>query len=170
MIHRHLGIEPDVAVEGLPAAAIVDLLQASDLDDWRPIVDAIARNPYGEFSARVLRLVDAYPMYGTSSLFRAWVDRRRARAEGSESSTAPTSLTAFRRKLGLTQVELAGRIGMSQSDLSKLERRADVRVSTLRELAGAVGGRLRILLEVGGESAEIVLVGEDARASRFLVP
>ncbi len=51
--------------------------------------------------------------------------------------------------------ELSGRIGMSQSDLSKLERRRDVRVSTLRELADAVGGRLRILLEVGGEQAEL---------------
>jgi len=157
VIHRHLEIGPDVAVENLPAAALADLLSRGDLDDWRPIVVAIALDPNGEFAAKVQRLVDAYPVYGTSPLFRAWIDRRRARLEGSDSIATPMNLAALRRKLGLTQVELAGRIGMTQSDLSKLERRKDVRVSTLRELAGAVGGRLRILLEVGGEQTEIVV-------------
>ena len=151
MIHRHLEIEPDVAVEDLPAAAIVDLLQAGDLDDWRPIVDAIARNPYGEFSARVLRLVDAYPMYGTSSLFRAWVDRRRARAEGSESSTAPTSLTAFRRKLGLTQVGYSG-----------MERgRTLIGVDVLLDVCRILGRPVTYFL--GGVALEIDDVSQETR-------
>jgi len=154
MIHRHLEIGPDVTVENLPLAALTDLLSRGDLHDWRPIVDAIAIDPHGEFAAKVLRLVDAYPIYGTSPLFRAWIDRRRARLEGSDTTAAPMSLATLRRKLGLTQVELAERIGMTQSDLSKLERRKDVRISTLSELAGAVGGRLRIILELGGERTE----------------
>ncbi|MGB6001942.1 MAG: helix-turn-helix transcriptional regulator, partial [Thermoanaerobaculia bacterium] len=62
---------------------------------------------------------------------------------------------ALRRELGLTQVELAGRLGMSQSDLSKLERRRDVRVSTLNAYTGGLGGRLRILFEIGGKLVEI---------------
>lgn len=154
MKHRHLDIDPRAPVEELPAAALVDILARGDLEDWRGIAMAVSEDPCGEFAATVGRLVDAYPMYGTSSLFRAWIDRRRARG------AAPVGLAAFRRKLGLTQVELAGRIGMSQSDLSKLERRRDVRVSTLRELAGAVGGRLEILLEVDGERTRIAVPAE----------
>ena len=71
----------------------------------------------------------------------------------------PTDLATLRRKKGLTQAELAKRIGMSQSDLSKFERRGDVRLSTLRAYVAALGGDLVleccdsdrcVPLEVGG--------------------
>ena len=101
-----------------------------------------------------MRLVDAFPMYGTSPLWRSWIDRCRARAEGSR-DRPPVGLAELRKNMGLTQVELAGRFGMSQSDLSKLERRRDVRLSTLRSYAKALGGRLRILFVARGEQAEI---------------
>ena len=68
-------------------------------------------------------------------------------------------LPALRRERGLTQVELADRLEMSQSDLSKLERRRDVRPSTLRAYAEALGGSLRILFLSGGEPTEIQLSG-----------
>jgi len=66
-------------------------------------------------------------------------------------------LAALRRGLGLTQVELAGRVGMSQSDLSKLERRRDVHLSTLRAYAAALGGRARFVFELDGKQVEIRL-------------
>ena len=155
MKHRHLDVEPGTPVRDLPSTAIVDLLSRGDLEDWRSIVQAIAAEPDGAFAATVFHLVDAYPMYGTSPLFRAWIDRRRARTETDD--PAPIGLADFRRKLGFTQVELAARIGMTQSDLSKLERRRDVRVSTLCDLADAVGGRLRIVLEVGRDRIGIAI-------------
>jgi hypothetical protein len=46
-------------------------------------------------------------------------------------------------------------MGMSQSDLSKLERRRDVRLSSLRALAGALGFRLRILFTSDEREVEI---------------
>lgn len=82
MKHRHLEVQPGTPAERLPAAAVVDLLERGDLGDWRPIAAAIAKEPYGDFAERVLRLVDAYPMYGTSALWRAWIARRRELAEG----------------------------------------------------------------------------------------
>ena len=66
--------------------------------------------------------------------------------------------------MGLTQVELAKRIGMSQSDLSKLERRQDVRLSTLRAYAGGLGGCLRIVFHKGHEQTEIRTRGLPADA------
>ena len=160
MRHRHLEIPPGTPAEELPSAAIADLLERGDLADWKQIAGAIARDPNGELAERVMRLVDAYPMYGTSALWRAWIDRARARSEGALRPPLPEELSALRRRLGLTQAELAGRIGMSQSDLSKLERRRDVRLSTLKALAMALGGRLRILFDRDGKQTEVCLPNE----------
>lgn len=158
MNHRHLQVHPETPIHQQPSAAIVDVLARGDLDEWRPIADAIRGDPMGPFADRVLRLVDAYPMYGTSPLWRTWIDRCRARTED-RFPLRVTDLSALRRKLGLTQVELAGRLGMTQSDLSKLERRPDVRLSSLRGYAEALGGRLRVLFLLAGEPTEIRLSG-----------
>ena len=147
MIHRHLQVPDGTPVEELPLAAISDLLQRGDLDDWRPIAAAIRRRPNGELAENVFRLVDAFPSYGTSPLWRAWIDRCRARSEAAGEPRRIVDLSALRRELGLTQTELADRIGMSQSDLSKLERRKDVRLSTLRTYLEALGGKLRLVFE-----------------------
>jgi len=48
----------------------------------------------------------------------------------------------LRRTRGLTQQQVAGVLGMTQPEVSKLERRGDVRVSTLRAYVVALGGRL----------------------------
>jgi DNA-binding Xre family transcriptional regulator len=155
VIHRHLEVRPGTPAQDLPSAAIVDILERGDLGDWQPIATAIASDPNGELAARVMQLVDAHPMYGTSPLWRAWIDRCRARAEVGAKPGRAIGLAALRRELGLTQVEVAARIGMSQSDLSKLERRQDVRLSTLRSYLAALGGRLRLLFESDHQDGEL---------------
>lgn len=159
MIHRHLDIPPGTATEDLPSAAIVDLLERGDLDDWRPIATAIARNPFGAFAERVARLIDEYPIYGTSPLWRAFLTRRRARAEGFSKRPRPIGLAALRRRLGRTQVDVAARMGISQSDPSKFERRQDVRVATLRAYFAALGVELRMVGETDLRHFEIHLAG-----------
>lgn len=157
MIHRHLEYDPRTPVPRLPAAAIADILDRGDLSDWRPIAAEVGRDPYGPLAERVLQLVNAYPMYGTSPLWRFWIDRCRARDDGRQEwrrEKAKLSLAAIRKHAGLTQVELATRLGISQSDLSKLERRGDMRVSTLREYARAVGAEIHILLDFGEKTLE----------------
>ena len=162
VIHRHLEVPEGTPPEAQPLARIVDLLQRGDLDDWRPIARAIRRDPAGQLAERVLRLLAAYPTYGTSPLWRAWIDRCRSRLE-IDALPVIGGLAALRRRHGLTQVELAGRMGISQSDLSKLERRRDVRLSTLHAYAEALEGRISIVfqsnangtpLELGSETSE----------------
>ena len=157
MIHRHLEVPPETATEDLPSAAIVDLIERGDLDDWRPIARSLARDPFGDFAERVARLIDEYPVYGASPLWRAFIARARARTGFPPRPPRPTSLAALRRKQRLTQVDLADRMGMTQSDLSKFERRRDVRLSTLRAYLGALGAELTLLSEVDGERLEIRL-------------
>lgn len=79
MIHRHLDIPPGTPIDKMPLAAIHDLLDRGDLDDWLPLLRHIERDPEGELADAVLRLVDAFPMYGTSPLLRGWIERCRNR-------------------------------------------------------------------------------------------
>ena len=64
-------------------------------------------------------------------------------------------LAALRLRRGRTQVEAARRMGISQSDVSKLERRRDLRISTLRDYARAIGGRLRLLVVLPDDEVEL---------------
>ncbi len=165
MKHRHLDVESGTPAEDLPAAALVDLLERGDIGDWKPIAAAVVRDPGGAVADRVLRIVNAYPMYGTSALWRAWIARRRDMAEGSHAAdAAPATFRTLRRRRGLTQVELAARMEISQSDLSKLERRRDLRLSTLQSFAVALGARLRTLLRYpDGSEHEVRLEERDRR-------
>lgn len=144
LIHRHLDYPSDAAPEQWPVAAIVDLLDRGDLDDWKPLLAAIARDPFGPVAESVARLIDAFPMYGTSRLWRAYLERRRANPPDAFILTETRSLADLRRRLGITQTALAALLRISQSDLSKLERRSDWRLSTLRRYVAALGGKLRL--------------------------
>jgi DNA-binding XRE family transcriptional regulator len=146
MRFRHLDYAEGTPVEDLGPAAIDALLERGDLQDWTPLLRAVANAPWGRTAETVLRLCDAHPMYGTCNLWRAWIERRRSeKAEGER-------LAQARLRAGFTQAEMGQRMGISQSDVSKLERRSDARVSTLRAYARALGGRLRLSLELPGEA------------------
>jgi predicted transcriptional regulator len=68
----------------------------------------------------------------------------RARAE-----IRALSLRELRRELDLTQSELADVARMTQSELSRLESRADHRISTLRRYVAALGGEIEITAIIG---------------------
>lgn len=142
MLLRHLDYAPDTAVAELGTAAIDALLDRGDLESWTPLIRAVACDPWGPTADTVLRLCDAHPMYGTSALWRTWIERRRQRPEATG-----TTLAEARQRAGLTQTQVAERLGIAQPDVSKLERRADVQLSTLRAYARAIGGELHVGLQ-----------------------
>ena len=145
MKHRHLDYAPDTPVEALSSAVLHDLLDRGDLADWRPVLAAIDMDPEGDLAQRVMDLLDRFPMDGTSALLRAWIDRARAAARKAGIPGESLRLKDLRLRARLTQAQLAERMGMSQSDLSKLERRSDIRVSTLCTYVQALGGRLALV-------------------------
>lgn len=53
-------------------------------------------------------------------------------------------LAALRRSRGITQVELAERLGWTQASISRFERQSDRRVSTLATYIEGLGGVLSI--------------------------
>jgi hypothetical protein len=54
------------------------------------------------------------------------------------------TLSEVRRALGFTQAQLAEMLGLGQGDVSRLERRRNLYLSTLARFVEATGGRLRI--------------------------
>lgn len=58
-------------------------------------------------------------------------------------------LAEERRRLGLTQVELARRMHTSQAQITRLESGADTRLSTVERYAAAIGARVTWHLETG---------------------
>jgi transcriptional regulator with XRE-family HTH domain len=73
---------------------------------------------------------------------RAQVDARTA-----ELISAELSLRALRKAMGKTQVAVAKKLGMKQENVSRIEQRADVLLSTLNNYLQALGGRLRLVAE-----------------------
>jgi predicted transcriptional regulator len=69
----------------------------------------------------------------------------RARVEaGAQEMVRDMPLDELRAALDLTQVHLAELLRVKQSAISKLERRSDMFISTLRRIIEAMGGELEI--------------------------
>jgi predicted XRE-type DNA-binding protein len=60
-------------------------------------------------------------------------------------------LSELRRQQEMSQAELAEAMGIKQPNVSKLEGEDDMQISTLRRLVTALGGRLRISVEIPGK-------------------
>lgn len=69
-------------------------------------------------------------------------------------------LKHIRTRAGLTQAELAGRMGIGQTALSHLESREDMLLSTLRTYVAAVGGTLRVSSYAFGEDPLVANIDE----------
>jgi transcriptional regulator with XRE-family HTH domain len=54
-------------------------------------------------------------------------------------------LSEVRELTGKSQQEVAESLGMKQPSLSKLEKQADMQISTLRKIVAALGGELQVL-------------------------
>ena len=71
-------------------------------------------------------------------------ERQAANAERAAALLAAMDLAELRGSLEITQEALAERLAISQSNVSRLERRRDMLVSTLREVVSALGGELHL--------------------------
>jgi DNA-binding XRE family transcriptional regulator len=67
------------------------------------------------------------------------------------------NLAAVRKAADLTQVELAKAMGVAQSEISRIESRPDMLLSTLASYLAAAGDRPRVVVTVAGHDVEIDL-------------
>lgn len=64
-------------------------------------------------------------------------------------------LRAIRELIGKTQGDVAEATEMTQSEVSRLERRADVRLSTLKRFVEALGGEVEIFAAFGDKRVRL---------------
>lgn len=67
------------------------------------------------------------------------------------------TLSLLRKAYDLTQAQIAKRAKMTQGDVSRVESRADCHVTTLERYAKALGGKLKLTVEIGDRSYPITL-------------
>jgi len=153
MRHRHLDVPPGTQPAALGLAALDDVLDRGDLDDWAPLLEEIRRSPWGEVADRILGLVDHHTMYGTSVLWRSWIAGLRRETPPFHAGEALRRLRASRN---VTQQVVADRLDSTQPEVSKLERRSDVRLSTMRNYVASLGGVLGLTARFADDEIELV--------------
>lgn len=75
------------------------------------------------------------------------------------------TLQQLRRELELTQEHMAGLLDVQQGHISKIERRTDMLISTLRDYIEAMGGELELIARLPGR-APVRLGFADAESRR----
>jgi len=75
-------------------------------------------------------------------------------------------LRELREHLGLTQLDLARAMGVSQSSVSQLEAQGDVQLSTLRRLANGLGGRMRVSIDLPDSTITLLHSPEKRKAKK----
>jgi DNA-binding XRE family transcriptional regulator len=73
--------------------------------------------------------------------------RKRVKARAAHLIAEEMTLQELRRARKITQVRMAQELGIGQDGVSKLEKRADLMISTLRKTVEAMGGNLSLVAE-----------------------
>ena len=94
--------------------------------------------------------------------------RKRVEQRAAELIAEEMTLRELRRARKLTQVRMAKALGITQDSVSRLEKRSDLLLSTLRKTVQALGGNLSLVAEFP-DRPPVVLSGiaeDDRRAGR----
>ncbi|MEP6714170.1 MAG: XRE family transcriptional regulator [Terriglobia bacterium] len=84
--------------------------------------------------------------------------RRKVEARAAQLMGEEMTLRELRQARKLTQVHVARTLGITQDSVSRLEKRSDLLLSTLRKTIEAMGGRLSLVAEFP-DRAPVVLSG-----------
>jgi DNA-binding XRE family transcriptional regulator len=91
----------------------------------------------------------AKKMRTMDDVMKKWPAARRAKVEARAKQLAAEYLTLqdVRKAHELTQERMAELLGIKQENVSRLEKRSDLLISTLRSYIEAMGGQLRLIAE-----------------------
>ena len=84
--------------------------------------------------------------------------RKKVEARTAELIAEEMTLRELRHARKLTQVKVAKKLGVTQDSVSRLEKRSDLLLSTLRKTVAAMGGNLSLVAEFP-DRAPVVLSG-----------
>src|SRR5437016_11192633 len=84
--------------------------------------------------------------------------RKKVQARAAQLIAEEMTLRELRKARKLTQVRMAKELGITQDSVSRLEKRSDFLLSTLRKTVEAMGGNLSLVAEFP-DRAPVVLAG-----------
>ncbi len=84
--------------------------------------------------------------------------RKKVEARAAELIAEEMTLRELRHARKLTQVKMAKTLGVTQDSVSRLEKRSDLLLSTLRRTVEAMGGNLSLVAEFP-DRAPVILSG-----------
>ncbi len=87
--------------------------------------------------------------------------RRKIEKRASQLIAEEMTLQQLRRARDLTQVRMAKNLGVAQKQISEIEKRTDMHISTLRRSIEAMGGKLSLIAEFPDRDP-VVLAGISA--------
>lgn len=148
---RHLDYGRGATIDEIGAAGLEALLEEGDLAGWRPVLEALRRDPWGPTARRVERLLPHLQTHGTATLFRRWIDRCRGGL-----SSQPVVLADLRVTAGLTQAVLAERMGVSQAQVARIENAENPTLRSVQRYLASLGRHVEGLLVAGGDTLELV--------------
>lgn len=107
------------------------------------------------------QLLDESP--DTAERLRSQIDvtpQTKLRAERvlDEIAERAATLKMLRKVHDLTQLDVALATAMSQAEISRIEQRSDILLSTLRKVVEATGGELQLVVRLGEASAVTLVV------------
>ena len=85
-------------------------------------------------------------------------EQRRIKARAKEILAEEMSLRTLRQARQMTQASLAEQLGINQENVSRIEKRTDLLLSTLTKYVEGMGGKLRLIAEFP-DSPPITLKG-----------
>jgi DNA-binding XRE family transcriptional regulator len=91
-----------------------------------------------------------------NDLFNSMTEESKKRVQDRVNHTIEDILLSEMRKIsGMTQSEVAGKMGVTQSALSQLEKQEDMQISTLGKLVKALGGHIEIIAHLPSKDLRI---------------
>ena len=87
--------------------------------------------------------------------------RRKIEKRANQLIAEEMTLQELRRARELTQVRMAKSLGVAQKQISEIEKRTDMHISTLRRSIEAMGGKLSLVVEFPDRDP-VVLTGISA--------
>src|ERR1700730_3659668 len=83
-------------------------------------------------------------------------ERKKVEERAAELIAEEMSLRDIRKARNLTQARVAKNLGITQDSVSRLEKRSDLLLSTLRKTVKAMGGDVRIVAQFPDRSPVVV--------------
>jgi DNA-binding transcriptional regulator YiaG len=115
---RNLDLSPDAPVEVWGFEGLLAAVDRGDIQDWRAITEAVARDPYGPLAEVLAEVLDVAEDFGAVGALRAALDTLRDRQIDADRAAVAVELSELVERSGLDQGTFARRIGTSRTRLN----------------------------------------------------